>query len=244
MNAEIRATALAGATAAMLLVATSASAQTAPAPKSGKAVQTAPPSGSTKGSPAAVANQNTYEEMYLRYLTAANATPPPSTSWMADLTTDVRARHVNDLVTIRIIESLAATGSADANLTKTTKVDATFPSPISHGISKIAPSEVDTKFAGAGASSRTSTMTAMLTARVTQVLPNGDLVVEGVRQIEVNADRQVVVLTGVIRQADLGLDNTASSAVVGQLRIQCIGQGLVKDGMTPGWLIRVLNKVF
>ena len=87
-------------------------------------------------------------------------------------------------------------------------------------------------------------MTAMLTARVTDVLPNGDLVVEGVRQIEVNADRQVVVLTGVVRQADIGLDNITSSSTVGQLRIQCVGQGLVKDNLSPGWLARALNKIF
>jgi flagellar basal body L-ring protein FlgH len=52
------------------------------------------------------------------------------------------------------------------------------------------------------------------------------------------------VLTGVLRQADLGLDNIAASSSVGQLRIQCIGQGLVKDGLTPGWLVRALNKIF
>jgi flagellar L-ring protein precursor FlgH len=208
--------------------------------------QTKPAVSPAKPTPAAaaVANQNTYEDMYRRYLEAAKSTPAPTGAWMTDLMMDVRARHVNDLVTIRVVESLAAAGSADANVTKNGKVDIVFPSPISKPLSKIAPSEVDTKFAGAGGTTRTSTMTAVITARVTDVLPNGDLVVEGVRQIEVNADRQVVVLTGVVRQADLGLDNTASSASIGQLRIQCIGQGLVKDNMTPGWLIRALNKVF
>ncbi len=236
MNGRNRAVIVTGLAAAWCLAGvTSASAQTKqPAPQSGKPVPAA----------AAVANQNTYEEMYRRYLEAAQTTPAPRGMWMSDLMMDLRARHVNDLVTIRIVESLSAAGAADANVTKNGKVDITFPSPIGKPLNKIAPSEVDTKFAGAGGTTRTSTMTAILTARVTDVLPNGDLVVEGVRQIEVNADRQVVVLTGVVRQADLGLDNTASSASIGQLRIQCIGQGLVKDNMTPGWLIRALNKVF
>jgi flagellar L-ring protein precursor FlgH len=193
---------------------------------------------------AAVANKNTYEEMYSRYLEEAKHTPAPSGNWMADLMSDVRARHVNDLVTIRVEENLAATGSADANVVKTTKIDTTMPSPFSKLLSKVAPTNSDSEFKGSGGSSRTGTFTAMLTARVTDVLPNGDLVVEGVRQIEINTDRQVVVLTGVVRQNDIGLDNTTSSSTVGQLRIQCIGQGLVKDGLSPGWLARAMNKIF
>jgi flagellar L-ring protein precursor FlgH len=193
---------------------------------------------------AAVANKNTYEEMYQRYLEEARHTPAPSTTWMADLMTDVRARHVNDLVTVRILENLAASGSADANVSKTSKATVTLPTPLSKALNKVSPANSDTEFKGSGGSSRNSTITAVMTARVTDVLPNGDLVVEGVRQIEVNTDRQVVVLTGVVRQADIGLDNVTLSSTVGQLRIQCIGQGLIKDNLSPGWLVRALNKIF
>jgi len=193
---------------------------------------------------AAVANRNTYEDMYQRYLEEAKHTPAPSTTWMADLMTDVRARHVNDLVTVRIVENLAASGSADANVSKTTKATASLPTPFSKALGKISPASSETDFKGSGASTRNSTITAVMTARVTDVLPNGDLVVEGVRQIEVNTDRQIVVLTGVIRQADIGLDNVTLSSTVGQLRIQCVGQGLIKDNLSPGWLVRVLNKIF
>ena len=44
----------------------------------------------------------------------------------------------------------------------------------------------------------------MITARVVEVLPNGDLVLEGVREIDINGDRQIIVLTGVVRAADIG----------------------------------------
>ena len=83
-----------------------------------------------------------------------------------------------------------------------------------------------------------------MTARVTDVLPNGDLVVEGVREIEINGDRQIVVLTGVVRAADIGPSNVVLSTSIGQLRIRYFGRGLMKDNLKPGWLIRVLNKVF
>lgn len=193
---------------------------------------------------AAVNKQNTYEELYERYLEEAKHTPAPSTTWMADLMSDVRAHHVNDLVTVNISENLAAAGSADASVVKTTKIDTTMPTPLGTLLNKVSPTNSDSEFKGSGGSSRNTTITAVMTVRVKDVLPNGDLVVEGVRQIEINTDKQVVVLTGVVRQADIALDNTTSSSTVGQLRIQCIGQGLVKDGLTPGWLARALNKIF
>jgi flagellar L-ring protein precursor FlgH len=87
-------------------------------------------------------------------------------------------------------------------------------------------------------------LTANLTARVSEVLPNGDLVVEGVREIEINGDRQIVVLSGVVRLADISPGNVVLSTSVGQLRIRYFGRGLMKDNLQPGWLIRVLNKIF
>jgi flagellar L-ring protein precursor FlgH len=83
-----------------------------------------------------------------------------------------------------------------------------------------------------------------MTARVTEVLPNGDLVLEGVREIDINGDRQMIVLTGVVRQADIGPGNVVPSTAVGQMRIRYFGRGLIKDNLSPGWLVRVFNKIF
>jgi flagellar L-ring protein precursor FlgH len=69
-------------------------------------------------------------------------------------------------------------------------------------------------------------------------------VLEGIREIDINGDRQVIVLTGVVRTTDLLPDNSVLSARVGQLRIRYFGNGLMKDNLKPGWLIRVLNKIF
>ena len=69
----------------------------------------------------------------------------------------------------------------------------------------------DTKFKGSGATSRSGTLSATITARVMEVLPNGDLVLEGVREIEINGDRQMVVLTGVARPRDVSDQNVVLS---------------------------------
>jgi flagellar L-ring protein precursor FlgH len=83
-----------------------------------------------------------------------------------------------------------------------------------------------------------------MTARVSDVLPNGDMVIEGVREIEINGDHQIVVLSGVVRPVDIDQNNVVLSTEIGQLRIRYFGKGLMKDNLRPGWLVRVLNKVF
>ena len=101
-----------------------------------------------------------------------------------------------------------------------------------------------TDFQGGGSTTRSGALSAVITARVTEVLPNGDLVLEGVREIEINGDRQIIVLSGVIRPADINPGNVVSSTAVGQMRIRYFGRGLMKDNLSPGWLIRIFNKVF
>ena len=211
-------------------------AQNAPAaPKQTAAVQTPIASAQT---------QNAYEELFNKYLDhARNMTAPPSL-WMGGLMSDPRAHRLNDLVTIRVDENLSAAGSADANLSKSGTAALSIPPPAATAVGKVLPIASSTKFAGAGGTTRAGSMTAMVTSRVMEVLPNGDMVIEGVREIQVNADRQIIVLTGVIRPTDVLPGNVVSSAVVGQLRIQYLGKGLIKDSLTPGWVIRFLNKIF
>ena len=197
-----------------------------------------------------------YDELFERYLRQARAAAEaPRTndwSWMSRLALDHRARGVNDLLTIRVVESITGSGTADAATAKASSagigVSALF------GIEKKLPSAIDpaalvgakanTDFKGSGATTRTGELSALITARVSDVLPNGDLVVEGVREIEINGDRQIVVLTGVVRPWDINPTNVVLSTSIGQLRIRYFGRGLTQDNLKPGWLIRILNKVF
>jgi flagellar L-ring protein precursor FlgH len=196
-----------------------------------------------------------YDELYQRYLQTARATEAPTTSsiaWMADLGTDPRARRANDLVTVRVVENIAASGTADSSTAKGSSagigvpnlfgVEKKLPESIDPG--NLAKLSADTKFQGGGATTRTGVLTAVMTARVSEVLPNGDLVLEGAREIEINGDRQMVVLTGVVRPVDIAPNNTVLSTQIGQLSIRYFGNGLIRDNLKPGWLVRVLNKIF
>lgn len=223
--------------AAMTLVAS-------PGLAAGKTERKAPPQAS-----------DSYDELYARYLVSARTqpqVPADQNRWLASLMTDLRARNVNDIVTVRVTESIIGTGTADSNISKSTSASGALPGffglegklPGFIDPTNLAGLDSDSKFKGAGTTSRASALTAIMTARVADVLPSGDLVIEGVREIDINGDRQIVVLTGVARVADISPDNVVSSTTLGQLRIRYFGRGLMKDSLTPGWLIRVLNKIF
>jgi flagellar L-ring protein precursor FlgH len=206
-------------------------------------------------SPVKPASDN-YDELFEKYLDAARGqlvtVSPDPASWMNSLMSDARARHVNDLLTVRVVESISASGTADSSLDKQSSAGAGVPSLF--GLEKKVPSLLDPTnlasvktsgtFRGTGSTNRAGDLTAVITARVAEVLPNGDLVIEGVREIEINGDRQVVVLSGVARAADIAPDNSVRSTSLGQLRVRYFGRGLMKDSLSPGWLIRILNKIF
>lgn len=201
---------------------------------------------------AAQKGNDNYDRVFEQYLAAARTLPSGPTPWMSGLFADVRARNVNDLVTVHVLERTAASGAADSSLDKDSSAG------VSTGrIFGINPKFADwfdptelarwsasTEFQGGGATTRTGALSAVMTARVTEVLPNGDLVLEGVREIDINGDRQIIVLTGVVRSADVGPGNVVPSTAVGQMRIRYFGQGLIKDNLSPGWLVRLFNKIF
>lgn len=197
----------------------------------------------------------TYEELYQRYLVAARMGENgsgASIAWMTGLAADRRARRVNDLVTVRVVESISAAGKADSNLTKNSAASASINNlfgienkvPSALDLTKLANVGADSKFAGAGATTRTGELTAVMTARVAEVLANGDLVLEGAREIAINGDRQMIVLTGVVRPSDILPNNTVLSTQIGQLSIRYFGNGLIKDSLKPSFLVRLLNKIF
>jgi flagellar L-ring protein FlgH len=197
-----------------------------------------------------------YDALFLKYLAEARATAQapqsPDSLWMAGLNGDLRARRVNDLVTVRVLELVTAQGSADSSLDKSSSASAAVPNLF--GLESKYPGWLDptslaslntsTDFQGGGSTTRTGSLSAALTARVVEVLPNGDLALEGVREIDINGDRQIIVLTGVVRTADVGPGNVVPSTAIGQMRIRYFGRGLIKDNLQPGWVIRVLNKIF
>ena len=154
---------------------------------------------------------------------------------------DAKARSVGDLLTIQLVESTSAQKTAK---TDTAKADndtlgniGVFGKTI-HTNSAVSSSRA---FAGSGDSSQSNSLTGSITVAVAQRLPNGNLLVRGEKQIQINQGSEFVRLEGVIRPADIGTDNTVTSDRVANARISYTGKGQVADANTQGWLTRFFN---
>jgi flagellar L-ring protein precursor FlgH len=102
----------------------------------------------------------------------------------------------------------------------------------------------NTTFKGSGSTTRETALSTTITARVKAVLPNGYLVVEGVRELRLNNENQTLLLTGVVRPEDISSRNIVPSGAIAQMEVRLQGHGLVSQPLKPGWLFRVLSGVF
>ncbi|MDE0856650.1 MAG: flagellar basal body L-ring protein FlgH, partial [Nevskia sp.] len=96
-------------------------------------------------------------------------------------------------------------------------------------------------FKGAGDSAQSNSLQGSITVQVAQRLPNGNLLVRGEKQIQINQGYEYVKLEGVIRPADIGTDNSVTSDRVANARISYTGKGQVADANAQGWISRFFN---
>jgi flagellar L-ring protein precursor FlgH len=167
-------------------------------------------------------------------------------SMLGDSAADLRAHSLDDLVTVVVNENANAvstgatkTQRASAATSQTTALGGVLSA--SNPLANLLNTNNNTSLNGQGTTSRQTTLTATLTARVTDVLPNGYLVIEGHKTVLVNSENQVVTLRGVIRPVDLSTANTVASDSVGQMELQIDGKGVVNDSIRrPNFLYRLL----
>jgi flagellar L-ring protein precursor FlgH len=94
---------------------------------------------------------------------------------------------------------------------------------------------------GQGETSRETVLTTTLSARVTHVLPNGYVVLEGFKDVMINSERQVVTVRGVARWNDIGPANQVRSDRLANLEVRVQGKGVVEDAIRrPNFLYRLL----
>jgi len=89
----------------------------------------------------------------------------------------------------------------------------------------------------------TQSVVAQMAVQVIDVLPNGNLVVEGIRQVSFSKERQFASLRGIIRPADVSVTNTVLSSLVADARIDIVSEGALTDNQKKGWLMRLDEKI-
>jgi flagellar L-ring protein precursor FlgH len=167
-------------------------------------------------------------------------------SRLADAARDLRASQIDDMITILVVENASAVASGT---TKTGRSSSTANSVSAlAGLTKaagpwanLAGVTGNTQLNGQGSTSRGVVISTTLTARVSGVLPNGAMLVEATKDLEVNSERQTITVRGIVRPADVGSDNTVRSDHLGQLELRVNGKGVVGDAIKrPFILYRLL----
>ncbi len=174
---------------------------------------------------------------------AAGKTPLIDFETGASLVTNLKAHRVGDLLTIIITED------ASANAGSKTKADNKSEHSGGAGLGFldfIQPWDlsVENKYKGDGDTERSGSLRAEITARVVEVLRNGDLRINGTRMININGEKQLIEITGVCRPRDIAPDNTIMSTYISDAQIAYNGSGLVTDTAQPGVVTKIINWLF
>jgi len=225
---------------AAILIATTLSGAWAASNKTNKAKKAPEPSALDK-----------YIQEALSHGTPSVDQPTPGSLWspasrLTDLGSDLRAVQVNDLVTVLVDEQASAVVSGDVNTQRQSSVAASITQLLgvknpTGTLANLAGASNNTQLKGTGETSRTTSLSTTLSARVTHVLPNGYLVLEGSKLVQVSSEHQAVTVRGIIRTIDLSPSNVISSTQIAQLEVKVDGKGVVNDSIKrPNFLYRLL----
>jgi flagellar L-ring protein FlgH len=182
---------------------------------------------------------------------AGRATPGSaytSSSRLSELVRDFRASQAGDLITIVVSDRANAVSSAGSTADRQAEAGGgvrsilgTPPAAVAGRLGDLVNMRGNSSVQGQGETSRSSTLSTTLAARIVEVLPNGNLVVEGRKAVTVNSERQLVEVRGVVRWNDVNSLNQVRSDRIAQMELNINGRGIVGDAVRrPNLLYRVL----
>ena len=182
---------------------------------------------------------------------------------------DKRAKRVGDIVTIVVQETASVSNTVRLNTSKDAKSSVigaasnvlnqflgnipkhsltkeiqknlpdgvTLPSPPAQVV------DGSNSYSGGGDIKNSQTIATRCAVQVIDTLPNGNLVLEGVRQVSFSKERQFASFRGIVRTYDITPDNTVLSSNVADARIEIVSEGTLTDSQRKGWLLRLNDKI-
>jgi flagellar L-ring protein precursor FlgH len=183
------------------------------------------------------------------------------TAGFVSLWRDDTAQAVGDLVTVRISINHTAEGTAATDLDRESEIRAGITSFLGYegklpGVqygalsndplnstspAQLIDSESVSRFKGEGGTKRTGKLTADVSAVVTHVYPNGNMLIHGSQSLLINNENSLLTVDGLIRPGDLSFDNIVLSNRIANARIEITGRGVVSDKQRPGILMRAFD---
>ncbi|MDJ0838171.1 MAG: flagellar basal body L-ring protein FlgH [Acidobacteriota bacterium] len=173
----------------------------------------------------------------------------------ANLISDARAYRTNDIVIIQIAESMSATNSANTDLERTStnsfKVPNLFGAEGSIGSvfgtstdGTVLGTSTESEHEGRGTTARSDIFQGTVAARVIEVLPNGYLMIQGQKTVQVNDEKVKFYLTGMVNPLMIGSNHAVLSTQVADLQLRYGGNGVVTAEQNPGLFSRILKWLF
>ena len=168
---------------------------------------------------------------------------------------DQRAAQIGDIMTVRV--RVTDRAQLDNQTKRSRKNDESLGAENAFGFEtdfgKVLPDDVkaeallnadsSSSSQGAGSVRRSEQLVTNVAAVVTQVLPNGNLVIEGKQEIRVNFEIRELIVAGVVRPEDIEADNTIDSTKIAQARIAYGGRGQITDVQQPRYGQQVMDIV-
>jgi flagellar L-ring protein precursor FlgH len=180
---------------------------------------------------------------------AVTAFSAPTSLYGNNLYTDKKGKKAGDVVTILIME--AAKAGSDTRTETEKKNNLNIGQEKSNGSKLFSwlPSfgvngSANMSYDGKGATARNGELKATVTARITEVLDNGNLLIEGSKVVAINNEEEILEVSGTIRADDINPDNTVYSYKIAEAVIRYSGSGTNSEAEKPGLLTRFFNWIF
>ena len=154
------------------------------------------------------------------------------------LTSDNKAHHKGDLITVMVYENSSATSSANTTAGRDANVGFDIEGPAR---TRGAGVKFDNQTDGRGQTQRGGRVLAQITVTVKNIAPNGDLFIGGEQLVEVNNERQQIKVEGRVRPQDISDTNTVLSTRIADAKISYVGEGDLADKQRPAWWQRFLT---
>jgi flagellar L-ring protein precursor FlgH len=163
---------------------------------------------------------------------------------------DQRAHRIGDILTVLVVIDDQAKMSNTTNRTRSSSNEAglggALGSLFGMAVPGVAPSistESGVGDAGSGSVDRREALETQVAAVVTQVLPNGNLVIEGRQEVRVNFERRDLLVAGIVRPEDIHADNTIPSSKIAEARIAYGGKGQITDMQQPRYGAQIMDAI-
>ncbi len=159
---------------------------------------------------------------------------------------DHKAYQVGDVIVVKVLESAQAYNKAQTKTFRQSSAGGGISNFFGINLSKETSLSANTNnsFQGSGETSRQEKLVTTFAAQVIKVFPNGNLLIQGRRDLVINSERRYIIIRGVVRPEDISPNNTVLSTSIANAEVVYTGRGAVSDKQKPGWFIRIFDNIW